>query len=162
MALDSPRSWVRVGYCAVRANEFRKCQDGLSNYADDPEASDYSPELSGFRGLFLESKLAAITYQRKEAMRRLGAAPSVADRPVKSRLRDARSGALQDAAFESQYVILTLYTKENLAEACSTGQLLVEDGGYRVSQFWNPVEALPFRNADSWSMDLERLGCQIS
>ena len=153
MVGDAPR----LGFCAVRTRDYGKCRERAAQYCEDIDAQ--SEDIFDFRPIFFDTKLAAITWHRKEAIRKLGGAPSEADKPVKTRLRDSRR-AIEGAISENQYVILTLHSMENLAEACSTGQLVVEEGGYRVVDFWDPCHELPFRNLGAWSMDVECLGCK--
>ena len=145
---------MRVGYCAIKASDFRKCLEAAEY--DEKDSYFESPDI-GFRPMFLETKLAAITWQRKEAMRKLGAAPSVADKPVKARLRHCRQEVTQIMS-ETEYAILTLHTQKNLAEACSTRQLVVEEGGgYSVLLWHDPCHELPFLEPASWSLEVEPL-----
>ena len=89
---------MRVGYCAMRASDYRKCLDAAREY--ERESFFESPDV-GFKPWFLETKLAAITWQRKEAIRKLGAAPSVADRPVKPVPSRGHPGHVRDRVCHS-------------------------------------------------------------
>ena len=51
---------MRVGYCAMRASDYRKCLDAAREYERDSFFE--SPDV-GFKPWFLETKLAAITWQ---------------------------------------------------------------------------------------------------
>ena len=156
VAAEVPQTWVCVGFNAVRANDFIRWQRMASNYADSPDSVSFKLE---YDPVFLPTAVDAITYERKNNLRKLGAAPSVTDKPVKYKLRDL-GHEISETLFETDFVILKLSTQANLADALSKSELVLEqNGAYRVVAWPSPVDPLPFQDGDAWSVEVECLFC---
>ena len=105
------------------------------------------------------------TRARRDQVLEVGGAPSESDKAVKLLLR-AAAGQFKHAIECTNYVILQLKTKENVADAISRGDLILQelDGGdtcYVVSSWFSLFEEMPFQNKSKWTLTIELLACRV-
>ena len=140
-------AWTTIGYHAFE----QRCFDDLSL---QDCSGQYYIEVSPMR--WSASPLAAISYTRKEAVRKLGATltDSHEATPVKGKPARARGGKLDIALESPNFVIWRLQTQENVAEQVAKGiiQPVHEHGGFVMSQSFQPF--VPLALPGKWKVDL--------
>ena len=152
-------AWASVGYMALTVADFREFK---REYGSDlAEGRSLCGTSAQFPSGFVESRMKAMVLTRKDRVRRLGGAPSDGDKAVKMHLR-AAGEQFKDAIQCTNYVILHLKTKDNIADAISCRELQLEDGAYVVRGWWSPFQELPFKDKSKWMLTLEPLACIMS
>ena len=134
----------------------QRAAESTSTVPDDPEPS----LASTFEPIFVESKLKAVCSNIKDSTRKLGAALSMADKPVKSSLRFAGT-KVQETLRSPNFVVLHLKTKCNIAEVLSKRELKWSaiHAGYQVMDWLSLFDKLPFLKLSDWEMTVEPLSC---
>ena len=152
-------AWASVGYMALTVADNREFK---REYGSDlAEGRSLCGTSAQFPSGFVESSMKAMVLTRKDRVRRLGGAPSDGDKAVKMHLR-AAGDQFKDAIQCTNYVILHLKTKDNIADAISCRELQLEDGAYVVRGWWSPFQELPFKDKSKWMLTLEPLACIMS
>ena len=132
-------AWASVGYMALTVADFREFK---REYGSDlAEGRSLCGTSAQFPSGFVESRMKAMVLTRKDRVRRLGGAPSDGDKAVKMHLR-AAGEQFKDAIQCTNYVILHLKTKDNIADAISRRELQLEADVVR--RWWSPFQELPF------------------
>ncbi|OLP95089.1 hypothetical protein AK812_SmicGene22833 [Symbiodinium microadriaticum] len=114
-----------------------------------------------FPNFWVESAKKAMAWARRDQVLQVGGAPSESEKAVKHRLRTATE-QFKTAIGCTNYVILQLQTKDNVADAISRGDLLLEELGeegdtvYVVSSWFSLFQEMPFQNKSKWMLTIER------
>ena len=156
-------AWASVGYLALTTAELR-C---LTHKHLDSLFQDSPVKTLTFPNFWVESAEKAMAWARRDQVLEVGGAPSESesDKAVKLLLR-AAAGQFKHAIECTNYVILQLKTKENVADAISRGDLILQelDGGdtcYVVSSWFSLFEEMPFQNKSKWTLTIELLACSV-
>ncbi|CAE7535870.1 unnamed protein product, partial [Symbiodinium necroappetens] len=112
-----------------------------------------------FPNFWVESAKKAMAWARRDQVLQVGGAPSESEKAVKHRLRTATE-QFKTAIGCTNYVILQLQTKDNVADAISRGDLLLEELGeegdtvYVVSSWFSLFQEMPFQNKSKWMLTI--------
>lgn len=154
--------WASVGYLALTTAELSRlmCEHIDRLFQDSPA------KTLTFPNFWVESAKKAMAWARRDQVLQVGGAPSESDKAVKLLLR-ACAGQFKHAIECSNYVILQLKTKDNVADAISRGDLILEELGegvdtcYVVSSWFSLFEEMPFLNKSKWTLTVELPGCSV-
>jgi len=157
-----PMAWSSVGYLALTTAELSRLRrEYLASLFQDSPATTLT-----FPNFWVESAKKAMAWARRDQVIQVGGAPSQSDKAVTHRLRTAAQ-QLKTAIGCTNYVILQLQTKDNVADAISRGDLLLEELGeegdtvYVVSSWFSLFQEMPFQNKSKWMLTIELLACTL-